>query len=145
DLDPARTVAVDGLLPLDGRRTLMRTPVTRTNMVGAAHAILAAGGKPVTVIRDSPGFIAQRVLACIVNLGCDIAQQRIASPADIDRGVTLGLGYPLGPLALGDHLGPRRVLQILNSMHAFYGDPRYRPSPWLKRRALLDVPLTTPE
>jgi 3-hydroxybutyryl-CoA dehydrogenase len=37
------------------------------------------------------------------------------------------------------------VLQILENMYAFYGDPRYRPSPWLKRRALLGVSLLTPE
>jgi hypothetical protein len=42
----------------------------------------------------------------IVNIGCDIAQQRIATPDDIDGAVTLGLGYPQGPLAFGD--APRR-------------------------------------
>jgi 3-hydroxybutyryl-CoA dehydrogenase len=99
----------------------------------------------VTVIHDSPGFIAQRVVAAIVNIGCDIAQQRIARPADIDTAVRLGLGYPHGPLGFGDAIGPRRVLAILEAMERFYGDPRYRPSPWLRRRALLGVSLTTPE
>jgi 3-hydroxybutyryl-CoA dehydrogenase len=97
------------------------------------------------VIRDSAGFVAQRIVACIVNIGCDIAQQRIASPADIDRAVRLGLGYPHGPLAFGDALGARNVLAILEAMQDFYGDPRYRPSPWLKRRALLGVSLLTEE
>jgi 3-hydroxybutyryl-CoA dehydrogenase len=95
------------------------------------------------VIHDSPGFVAQRVVAHIVNVGCDIAQMRIASPEDLDRAVVLGLGYPRGPLKFGDELGPRRILRILDNMLAFYGDPRYRPSPWLKRRAMLGVPLTT--
>ena len=58
---------------------------------------------PVTVIRDSGGFVAQRIVACIVNIACDIAQQRIATPTDIDLAVTLGLGYPQGPLALVEH------------------------------------------
>ncbi len=62
---------------------------------------------PVTVIRDSAGFVAQRVLCCIINIASDIAQQRIASPADIDLAVNLGLGYPKGPLALGDAVGPQ--------------------------------------
>ena len=57
----------------------------------------------------------------------------------------LGLGYPQGPLAWGDALGPRIVLNVLESLQQFYGDPRYRPSPWLKRRALLGVSLLTPE
>ncbi len=46
------------------------------------------------MIRDSAGFVAQRVLCCIINIASDIAQQRIASPADIDLAVNLGLGYP---------------------------------------------------
>ncbi|WP_431860925.1 3-hydroxyacyl-CoA dehydrogenase [Azospirillum sp.] len=144
DLDPRRTVAVDTLFGLDGRRTLMTNPVTDPAVRDAVHAALARG-EAVTVIHDSPGFVAQRVVAMIVNIGCDIAQQRIASPADIDRAVPLGLGYPHGPLAFGDRLGAHRILEVLDALHAFTGDPRYRPSPWLKRRALLSVPLTTLE
>jgi 3-hydroxybutyryl-CoA dehydrogenase len=145
ELDAERTVAVDPLFGFDRRRTLMTTPVTGAAFRDTAHALLAHDGTPVTVIHDSPGFIAQRVVATIVNIGCDIAQQRIAGPADIDTAVRLGLGYPKGPLAFGDILGPRRVLTILEAMERFYGDPRYRPSPWLRRRALLGVSLTTPE
>lgn len=143
-LDPTRTLALDAL-GLAGRRTLMRTPLTTTAMADAARALFAADGTPVTLINDSPGFVTQRVLASIVNIGCDIAQQRIAPPEDIDRAVTLGLGYPKGPLALGDALGAATVLEILEAMHAFYRDPRYRPSPWLVRRARLGVSLQTPE
>lgn len=145
ELDPRRTMAVDTLFGLERRRTLMSTPVTVAAARDAAHAALAADGTPVTVIHDSPGFVAQRVVATIVNIGCEIAQQRIADPQTINHAVRLGLGYPRGPLELGDDLGPARVLAILEAMHAFYGDPRYRPSPWLKRRALLGVALDTPE
>lgn len=145
NLDPKRTVAVDTINGLKGRRTLMTTPVTEPAQRDAAHALLASDGVPVSCIHDSPGFVTQRVVAMMVNLGCDIAQQRIAGPADIDTGVKLGLGYPEGPLALGDKIGPQTVLTILERLHAFYGDPRYRPSPWLKRRALLGVSLLTPE
>jgi len=144
-LDPKRTVAVDTLYDLKGRRTIMTTPVTEVPHRDAAHALFAADGAKVSVIHDSPGFIAPRVVAMIANLGCDIAQQRVAAPADIDVGVKLGLAYPDGPLALGDKIGPQRVLTILERLFAFYGDPRYRPSPWLKRRAMLGVSLLTPE
>lgn len=144
-LDPARTVAVDCLFATDKRRTLMTTPVTRREMRDAAHGLLASDGVPVSVIHDSPGFVSQRVVAQIVNIGCDIAQQRIASAQDIDTAVTLGLGYPRGPLAWGDALEPARVLAVLDGLYSFYGDPRYRPSPWLKRRALLGVSLLTAE
>jgi 3-hydroxybutyryl-CoA dehydrogenase len=77
----------------------------------------------------------------VVNIGCDIAQQRICSPQDLDLAVTLGLGYPRGPLAWGDALGPSRVLEILDGLHATTGDPRYRASPWLRRRAALGLSL----
>jgi len=59
--------------------------------------------------------------------------------------VTLGLGYPLGPLAMGDRIGAGIVLRILDGLFDFYRDPRYRPSPWLKRRALLGLSLLTTE
>jgi 3-hydroxybutyryl-CoA dehydrogenase len=144
-LDPARTVAVDPLFGFQRRRTAMTTPVTAPEYRAAAQAVLSADGTPVSMIRDSAGFVAQRVVATIVNIGCEIAQQRIASAEDIDAAVTLGLGYPKGPLAMGDALGPARILQILRAIHDFTGDPRYRPSPWLTRRAGLSVSLLTQE
>ena len=144
NLDATRVVAIDTLFPLDtvARRTLMTTPATSRASRDAAHALFAADGVPVTVIRDSTGFVAQRVVATIVNIGCDIAQQRIATPEDIDLAVTLGLGYPHGPLALGDTLGAKTILTILRNMYSVLGDPRYRPSPWLARRAQLGLSLT---
>ena len=87
----------------------------------------------------------QRVLATIVNIAANIAQRGIASVADLEDAVKLGLGYPQGPLALGDAIGPMRVLNILRNLQACTGDPRYRPSPWLQRRATLGVSLLTPE
>jgi 3-hydroxybutyryl-CoA dehydrogenase len=144
-IEPERTVAVDTLLGLDGQRTLMTTPVTDSDVRDQAHGVLASDGVGVTVIHDSPGFIAQRVIATIVNIGCDIAQARIATPGDIDMAVRLGLAYPKGPIEFGDAVGPARILAILDAMHAFYRDPRYRPSPWLLRRARLGVPLSTEE
>jgi 3-hydroxybutyryl-CoA dehydrogenase len=144
-LDPKRTVAVDTLFPMVKRRTMMCTPLTDHVYRNAAHGLLASDGVPVTVCRDSPGFIAQRIVAMIVNIGCSIAQSRTAQPADIDKAVTLGLNYPNGPFKFGDVLGPARILRVLESMQRAYGDPRYRPNIWLTRRARLGVSLLTPE
>ena len=142
-LDAAGVVAVDTVLGWRRRPTLMPTPATRPEMRNAAHGLFAAGRTPVTVIRDSPGFIAQRILAMVVNVSCEIAQQRIASPADIDEGARIGLGYPAGPLELGDELGARTVVGILENVHRVTGDMRYRPSLWLRRRAQLGLSLRT--
>jgi 3-hydroxybutyryl-CoA dehydrogenase len=144
-LDARRTVAIDMLFGLAGRRSVMTTPVTDPECLAAACALLSADGAKVARLRDSSGFVAQRVVATIVNIGCDIAQQGIASPEDIDNAVQLGLGYPKGPLAFGDALGPARILQILESLSDATRDPRYRPSPWLMRRARLGVSLRTAE
>jgi 3-hydroxybutyryl-CoA dehydrogenase len=144
-LDGKRTVAVDVLFGMKGPRTLMVTPATDPAMRDAAHGLLAADGQPVVVINDSPGFVAQRVVAMVVNIGCGVAQRGIATPADIDKATKLGLGYPFGPLEWGDNLCAGRVLFILERLHKFYGEPRYRPNPWLKRRAMLGLPLSTPE
>ena len=144
-LDPQRTLALDPLFGFAKRRTLMTTPVTTRQARDAAHGLLASDGVPVSVIRDSGGFVAQRVVAHIVNVGCGIVQERIAHPEDLDRAVMLGLGYPKGPLGMGDAVGAAKILAVLEAMHELYQEPRYRPSPWLTRRARLGVSLLTPE
>lgn len=143
--DAARTLAVDPLLGFDKRRTLMKTPITTEDAVRKAYAVLAADGVPVSVIRDSAGFVAQRIIAMIANIGASVAQQGIAAPDDIDRAVKLGLAYPHGPLGFADAVGPARLLAVLEGMHRRTGDPRYRPNPWLRRRAQLGVSALTPE
>lgn len=144
-LDARRAVAVDTVFGLETRRTVMRTPITLADYTDAALGLFGGGETPATLINDSPGFIAQRVVAMIVNIGCAVAQAGTASPDDIDKAVTLGLGYPHGPLAFGDLIGPATVLKILTAIHRLTGDPRYRPTPWLRRRAQLGVSLLTPE
>jgi 3-hydroxybutyryl-CoA dehydrogenase len=142
-IDARRTVAVDLLKPDSAtrRRVVMTTPMTLPAYRDAALALLSHEDRPACAIRDSAGFVTQRVLAMIINIACDICQQRITSPAELELAVTLGLGYPQGPLAMGDALGPARVLQVLQGIHACTQDPRYRPSPWLRRRAQLGLSL----
>lgn len=142
-LDPARTVGIDMLIDdADSRRRVLASnPVTRTDMRDAAHALFARDGKAVSVIKDSGGFVTQRVVSAVVNIASDICQQGICSPSDLETAVTLGLGYPTGPLSMGDRYGPTNVLEVLFNMQTVYGDPRYRPSPWLRRRGALGVSL----
>ena len=145
DLDPGRTLAVDTLLDLTPRVTLMSNPATQGRTRDEAHGLFAAAGSKVTMIADSPGFIAQRILASIVNIACAMAQQGIGDPDDIDEAVRIGRGYPQGPLSLGDSLGPDRVLTILQAQQERTGDPRYRASTWLRRRVQLGLSLKAPD
>ncbi|WP_304641427.1 3-hydroxyacyl-CoA dehydrogenase [Pseudomonas sp.] len=140
-----RTLAIDVFADWDKRRTLMRTPASNPELVAQARQALGADGVPVEVINDSPGFVIQRLIASVVNLGSEIAQKGIATPETLDKAIQLALGYPKGPLAFGEHYGKQRVLSVLNNLQTVYGEPRYRPSPWLRRRAQLDLPLTTPD
>jgi 3-hydroxybutyryl-CoA dehydrogenase len=142
-LDASRTVAVDTVMGFATRRTVMTTPITQPAYRDCAHGVMCADGVPVTVISDGPGFVAQRIVAMICNVGCSVAQYGVASPEDIDKAVTLGLNYPYGPLAFGDRIGPARILRILEGIYGLYRDPRYRPSPWLTRRAKLGISLLT--
>ncbi|MBI0425139.1 3-hydroxyacyl-CoA dehydrogenase [Psychrobacter sp. NG27] len=161
-VDPAQTVAIDMLTDLSKHRTLMPSVVTQTKFVAQAYALFAKGAEHqateshatenqaekqidpmATLIGESTGFVAQRVVAMVINLGCDIAMQGIATPEDIDNAVKLGLGYPSGPISWGDKLGAQRILLILTRIYKLTGDPRYRPSPWLQRRATLGISLLT--
>ncbi|MGY6257237.1 3-hydroxyacyl-CoA dehydrogenase [Paraburkholderia caledonica] len=143
ELDATRVVAVDTLLGFGNgsRRVIMPTPATTEEMLTRAQALFGIDGAPVSTLRDSGGFVAQRMIACIVNTACEIAQKRIGTPEDIDAAVRLGLGYPRGPLALGDHIGASRILAVLKGLLDVYGDPRYRPGVWLSRRAELNLSL----
>jgi 3-hydroxybutyryl-CoA dehydrogenase len=141
--DPARTIGIDMLVPDSDtkRRVLATNPATRADMRDAAHALFARDGKPVSVVRDSGGFVTQRVVASIVNIASDMCQQRVCTPQDLETAVTLGLAYPMGPLAMGNRFGPDAILEVLFNMQTVYGDPRYRPSPWLRRRGAIGLSL----
>lgn len=157
-VNPEQAVAIDMLTDLSKHRTLMPSIVTQDNFIAQAYALFGINDKSnknaenektsttqtnATLIAESTGFVAQRVLAMVINLGCDIAQQGIATPRDIDNAVKLGLGYPYGPISWGDELGAERILLILTRLYELTNDPRYRPSPWLQRRATLGISLFT--
>ena len=155
-VNPKQAVAIDMLTDLSKHRTLMPSIVTQDNFIAQAYALFGRSNKfdkssdegsnvavDATLITESTGFVAQRVIAMVINLGCDIAMQGIASPEDIDNAVKIGLGYPYGPISWGNELDAKRILLILERIYGLTGDPRYRPSPWLQRRAKLDISLFT--
>jgi 3-hydroxybutyryl-CoA dehydrogenase len=144
-LDPRRAVAIDLSHDTSKRITMMTAPSADAAIGDAVAALLAAAGRAVTRITDSPGFIAQRITAMIANLGCEMAQMRLASPADIDKAMQLGLNYPFGPLGFADKLGVKRTYDIMSKLFEITGSDRYRPSLWLRRRALLGLPAATPD
>ncbi|QFU89890.1 3-hydroxyacyl-CoA dehydrogenase [Amycolatopsis sp. YIM 10] len=143
-LPATRTFGVDPLSLPTRRRVLAVTPASDPEAVRAAAGALAVHADAVSVVRDTPGSAAQRLLASIVSVAASIAERSLATPEDIDQAVTAALGYPAGPLAWGDRVGVTRMLELQESLHASTGDPRYRPTRWLRERAELGLPLTTP-
>jgi len=144
-LDSARAVAVDPMFGGPAGITLMASPGTGDGAVMTARRLFAARSIPTFVIGDSPGYVAPRVVACIINLACEMAQQGVAAPEDIDAAVKLGLGYPVGPFEWGDRIGAGRIWEILRGLQTAFGDQRYRPSPWLVRRSRMSMPLAAPD
>jgi len=144
-LDPRRTVAVDLSHDTSKRITQMMAPCGDAASGEAVAAMLAGAGRAVIRIKDSPGFIAQRITAMIANIGCEMAQMGLASPADIDKAMQLGLNYPLGPLGFAEKIGVRTTYEIMRQLFEITGSDRYRPSLWLRRRALLGLPAATPD
>lgn len=142
--DHKRLVAIDLTGDTSKRVTLMTAPGADMGVRDGVAAALIASGRAVTAIKDSPGFIAQRMRAFIANLGCYKAEIGLAPPDDIDLAMKLALNYPLGPLEIVEDLGAKETLTILEQLQAITGEDRYRPTLWLKRRALLGLSIRTP-
>src|SRR5271154_3084935 len=87
-------------------------------------------GKEVVVIREAPGFITSRINAMIGNEAFYMLQEGIASAADIDKALKLGLNHPMGPFELVDLVGLDTRLSILEYLHKSLGE-KYRPAPLL--------------
>jgi len=143
--DHKRLFAFDLTGAFEKRLTLMQAPGADATLRDGLIAACNAAGRKVTAIKDSAGFIAQRIAAMVANLGCEMAQIGLASPEDIDTGMTLGLNYPYGPLALVEKIGASATHHILERMQAITGDDRYRPSLWLRRRAQLGLGIHVPD
>ena len=110
--------------------------------VEEATGLLQAAGLAVYVIDDVPGLVVTRTVAMLVSGAADAWHTGVASAADIDAAMRLGTNYPVGPLAWGDRWGPATVLAVLDALHAWYGEDRYRPSALLRRIAAAGGSLT---
>jgi 3-hydroxybutyryl-CoA dehydrogenase len=144
-IDPTQLICIDLTGDTSKRVTVMTAPgADRDALAGVAAAIIASGRR-VTWINDSPGFVGQRMVAMVGNLGCYMAEIGLAAPQDIDTAMQLGLNYPLGSVALAGQLGAQRTVNVLEALQSICGDDRYRPTTWLKRRAMLGLGVHTPD
>jgi 3-hydroxybutyryl-CoA dehydrogenase len=90
-------------------------------------------GKTPVEVRDSPGFVSNRILMPMINEAAYCLMEGVASREAIDAVMKLGMSHPLGPLALADLIGLDTCLSIMEVLHAGLGDSKYRPCPLLRR------------
>jgi 3-hydroxybutyryl-CoA dehydrogenase len=109
---------------------VVRALETDDETIAAAAEVGRQMGKEVVVIKESPGFITSRVNAMIGNEAFYMLQEGVASAADIDKALKLGLNHPMGPFELVDLVGLDTRLHILEYLHKTLGE-KYRPAPLL--------------
>lgn len=90
-------------------------------------------GKELVVAKDSPGFIVNRILIPMMNEAVFALDEGVGSAEDIDKAVKLGLGHPMGPLALLDLIGLDTALHVHEAFYAEFKDSKYRVPPLLRR------------
>lgn len=105
---------------------IIRGLATSDATYGAIRALSEKLGKTTITSKDSPGFIVNRILIPLINEACFALQEGLATAADIDTGIKLGLNHPMGPLELADLIGLDTCLAIADVLHRELGEDKYR-------------------
>jgi 3-hydroxybutyryl-CoA dehydrogenase len=131
---PAQVVGLHFFNPVHRMKLLeiVRALETSDETIAACEDAGARMGKECVVVRESPGFVTSRINAMIGNEAFYMLQEGVASAADIDKALKLGLNHPMGPFELVDLVGLDTRLSILRFLHRTLGE-KFRPCPLMEQ------------
>ena len=137
-LSPGRHAVLAGLhffnpVPAMPLVEIIRTLATAPETVQQLRAFIAKVNKTPVLAPDAPGFIVNRLLVPYLLDAARCAEQRLASVEDIDLGMKLGCGHPMGPLHLCDFIGLDTMAHVAEVMFAAYGEPRFTCPPLVRQ------------
>ena len=133
--NPGRIVGFATFFPLKERKLieLSRGLHTSDKALTEAEELFQSLGKETVRVKDAPGLTFPRILSLIINEAARSLEEGVASAAEIDVAMRLGVNYPQGPLRWADQIGLNDVLAVLEGLQRETGDDRYRPAPLLKK------------
>ena len=123
-------------VPLMKLVEVIRALTTSEAAFAKAQEYVGRIGKTAVVCKDTPGFVVNRLLVPYMLDAVRVYESGVASKEDIDNGMKLGCGYPMGPLTLLDFVGLDTTYYIANIMFEEFREPRFAPPPLLKRMVL---------
>jgi len=132
---PERVIGIHFMNPVPMKNTVELIPGHHTSdeTVKRTEELLTSIGKRAIAVRDSPGFVSNRVLMLTINEAAFLVHEKVADAAAVDDVFVSCFGHPMGPLATADLIGIDTILYSIEVLYESFSDSKYRPCPLLRQ------------